>query len=1000
MRGRLRGRSVGWALVAALAIALGADTLGEATREVAHRTAGARPREAGTASPAEGASAREPHASLARGSAAPPAKAWPLRHDEARRAALERRAREIAREVRARHEGGAFSRARRLRSESLEAAGLLRRAPEARGVAGLAHVRLELEKSGLRLLDRSATLHLRGDDVVGASGSLSLPPLASTRFAIPGEEALRRALRATGTAELRGEPRVEAGLAERGGALVPVHRVTIPSERPLASPQVLVDARDGEILSVVDLLRSFEEGTGDVYPRNPLETPAVASQTLFQLDGTGLLRGRFARVFDDVATNEEAESASLDFAFLPGNPRFTQTSAYHGLSWMAKTAEDWALPPITAPLSAWVNLPPRNVDGEDGADVFYDPVLRQVGFAADGTRNQNLALDLDVVAHEMGHHLFQLLVDPAPAASDDPIFVHAEAAADLFAALLSRDPEIGESVVSFQNPLRSLASGRQWPTDRSPDPHQESLIFSGAGWDLAALLGGGAVTPESAEAVGRILVAGLPFLAPRTPGDPGYDGPLDDIDWARVLLAGDCVAFQPPPPDDDCLATGDGGLHDAEIRQALAAHGIRTQRSTRTQGLLLEGTVEAGAIPDSTNPSSLDFHTYRFEEFPGSSSLTFTTTGTGNVDLFVVPLNDSLESVPQSRNSGSDETVTIDAITAEADDTWIVVLFEIADGQPSTYTVRVETEPPAPFLSVPTGGTEIAIGGTSDVQGDVSYHAVAATAGDVIRVEVSNETPSLDLAVVVFDAVTGDALAGDDDSGPGFDPLVAGVLVPGDSTSDPKELRPLSLRVFAAVSDVSPNQWDTGSYSVTLRQCANVPALGELDLDGDGLYAACDGDVDGDGVVDEDPDLDPQLEDADPSLRTFCGIDLDRDGCDDCSSGTLSTADDGIDPDGDGLCGTALDSDADGVADALDNCRLAPNADQRDTDGDDFGNLCDGDLDQKGLTNLVDLALFRARFLTADPDADLDGDGLVNLVDLGIFRELFLKPPGPSGLAP
>lgn len=96
-------------------------------------------------------------------------------------------------------------------------------------------------------------------------------------------------------------------------------------------------------------------------------------------------------------------------------------------------------------------------------------------------------------------------------------------------------------------------------------------------------------------------------------------------------------------------------------------------------------------------------------------------------------------------------------------------------------------------------------------------------------------------------------------------------------------------------------------------------------------------------------------------------------------------------------CGRAVDSDADGACDAGDNCTLVANADQRDADSDGFGNLCDADLNDDGVVNLVDLAAFRARFLSGDPVADFDGDGVVSLTDLAIFKASFLRSPGPSG---
>lgn len=95
-----------------------------------------------------------------------------------------------------------------------------------------------------------------------------------------------------------------------------------------------------------------------------------------------------------------------------------------------------------------------------------------------------------------------------------------------------------------------------------------------------------------------------------------------------------------------------------------------------------------------------------------------------------------------------------------------------------------------------------------------------------------------------------------------------------------------------------------------------------------------------------------------------------------------------------------IDVDADGVLDGSDNCTEVANPDQRDTNGDGYGNICDADLDNDGNTNATDLGIFRSVFLSADADADFNGDGVVNVQDLGRMRLMFFAPPGPSGLAP
>jgi hypothetical protein len=74
------------------------------------------------------------------------------------------------------------------------------------------------------------------------------------------------------------------------------------------------------------------------------------------------------------------------------------------------------------------------------------------------------------------------------------------------------------------------------------------------------------------------------------------------------------------------------------------------------------------------------------------------------------------------------------------------------------------------------------------------------------------------------------------------------------------------------------------------------------------------------------------------------------------------------------------------------------NADQRDTDDDGIGNVCDADLDQDCNVDFTDLGMLKSVFFGNDPDADFDGDGSVNFEDLGMMKAGFFLPPGPSGL--
>ncbi|MCQ8104277.1 thrombospondin type 3 repeat-containing protein [Methylomonas sp. SURF-2] len=98
----------------------------------------------------------------------------------------------------------------------------------------------------------------------------------------------------------------------------------------------------------------------------------------------------------------------------------------------------------------------------------------------------------------------------------------------------------------------------------------------------------------------------------------------------------------------------------------------------------------------------------------------------------------------------------------------------------------------------------------------------------------------------------------------------------------------------------------------------------------------------------------------------------------------------------------ALDSDGDGVPDHLDNCTLIANANQRDTDGDGYGNICDADFNQNKVVDPTDLSRQKALLGKVSPNGheDLNGNGIVDPTDLSIAKGYLGKVSGPSGMAP
>jgi len=157
-------------------------------------------------------------------------------------------------------------------------------------------------------------------------------------------------------------------------------------------------------------------------------------------------------------------------------------------------------------------------------------------------------------------------------------------------------------------------------------------------------------------------------------------------------------------------------------------------------------------------------------------------------------------------------------------------------------------------------------------------------------------------------------------------------------------------------------------------------ALATIDADADRVF----------NDIDNCPnDANPLQDNNDGDVEgDVCDMDDDNDGLSDINEADLGS--DPFDP----------DTDNDGVIDGSDNCLLSSNAAQTDTDNDDYGNLCDPDFSNDLIVGSADLAYFKPKFFSSDPDADLNVDGVVNAADLAILRSFFFKPPGPSGLNP
>jgi hypothetical protein len=155
-------------------------------------------------------------------------------------------------------------------------------------------------------------------------------------------------------------------------------------------------------------------------------------------------------------------------------------------------------------------------------------------------------------------------------------------------------------------------------------------------------------------------------------------------------------------------------------------------------------------------------------------------------------------------------------------------------------------------------------------------------------------------------------------------------------------------------------------------------------------------DNDGDALVDlADPGC---LWEGDTSEDPACSDGLDNDW-----DGTIDHPDDSDCVSPDDLL-EAPDLDGDLVPDDEDNCITEPNAGQRDTNEDGYGNACDPDYDDDEDVGVEDFFLLSIAWGSTlgealfDEDIDADADDVIGSGDFGLLSRYWGQLPGPSGL--
>lgn len=401
---------------------------------------------------------------------------------------------------------------------------------------------------GIPVLGRGATLFRGSTAIASAALEERLPAQVVPTVDEPKvREALAGRLRFPVTAP----PTLVIFPTAQGGVLA--YRYTPRLAGMPMAPELIVDAHSGALLAARDRALQFG-ATARVYETNPARSPGLVTAPLTiapsvpdRLESDSVVaktcvdRGKVAavpglpsglRVCELEATARPNASGDYDVtpnddvtSSLHNEDAFAEVSMYHHttrvLSYFEKLAPSGSRATLLRgrPFVAIANL--RVADGlETGLDAARvgDPSLSLVPFSnaffapggdgfgsifgvdADGLwfgqgPKRDYAYDGDVVYHEFSHAVVDATIGLGAYTFDEDGLSAApgalnEGIADLFAAALSGDPDIGEYAAGDLGApfVRTLANDDGCPSGAVGEVHFDSTPFSGALWAVRASL--------------------------------------------------------------------------------------------------------------------------------------------------------------------------------------------------------------------------------------------------------------------------------------------------------------------------------------------------------------------------------------------------------------------------------------------------------------------------------------------------------------------------------
>lgn len=355
-----------------------------------------------------------------------------------------------------------------------------------------------------------------------------------------------------------------------------------------------VDAQTGEVLAWYNDVRFLEGTVSGTYRQRSFDSDLIsAGLPLIEVIGTESGSTTYADEFgaytlpdDSSATSRlrgryvetnNASGSDGSITFDSGSPTITTinaTQAEIASYAYLHQVRDWSLRIAPEVQMATLELRSNVNDNSGSCNAYYDG---NVNFYSAGDGCNNTGEIADVNYHEWGHgfHYYSL----EGGSWDGTI---GEAVGDVVSILQTSDSTIGPYFVTSGAGIRELDRDRVYPDDLTGYVHEDSLIFSGAVWDLWEILGEQAGESREDRGSAWLLLSTLFANAIKA-------GPTLETVYDEFVLADD---------DDGDVTNGTPNL--CAIAEAFGRHGLGpmgTASPLSVQHTALVNVIEGTGIP-------------------------------------------------------------------------------------------------------------------------------------------------------------------------------------------------------------------------------------------------------------------------------------------------------------------------------------------------------------------------------------------------------------------